>query len=104
MCQKTSKMGNVLKAPIQTSHLSCTLYDKISIHLIGPLPIMSQRSHHYILRIVDFATRCPEAFPVKYIDTQSICEALIQLFLRVGFPKYILSDNDPQCVAKITSE
>lgn len=45
---------------------------------------MSKRGHHYILTITDFEMRWPEAFPMKYIDTQSIqsiCEVLMLSFL-----------------------
>lgn len=40
---------------------------------------MVVRGHRYILTIVDFATRWHEAFPLKYIDIPSFCEALIFL-------------------------
>lgn len=62
---------------------------------------MSKRGHHYILTIADFEMRWPKAFPMKYIDTQSIqsiCEVLMLFFSRVSLPSYFLSDNGPQFV------
>ena len=58
----------------------------------------------YILRVVDCATRYPEAVPLEKIDTESIAEALIGIFSRVGFPREILSDNGIQFVSQVMKE
>lgn len=45
-----------------------------------------------------------EAFPMKYIDSQSICEVLIQFSSRVGLPIYVLSANGQQFVSEIMAQ
>ena len=50
--------------------------------------------------MVDYATRYPEAVALKHIDTESVAEALISIFSRVGIPKETLSN----CGTQFTSE
>ena len=38
----------------------------MAIDLVGPFAPMSERGHHFILIIVDVATRVPEAVPLKH--------------------------------------
>ena len=45
-----------------------------------------------ILTLVDFATCYPEAVPLKNIDTETVAEALVDIFNRLGVPEEILSD------------
>ena len=54
--------------------------------------------------MVDFATRYPEAVPLRTIDSESIAEALMNIFSRVGVPRVLLSDNGPQFVSDIMHE
>ena len=54
--------------------------------------------------MVDYATRYPEAVPLEKIDTESIAEALMGIFSRVGFPREILSDNGTQFVSQVMRE
>ena len=65
---------------------------------------MTNRGKRYILTVVDYATRYPKAVPLEKIDTESIAEALIGIFSRVGFPREILSDNGSQFVSQMMKE
>ena len=51
------------------------------------------------MTLVDFATRYPEAVPLKTIDTETVAEALVVIFSRLGVPEEILSDLDIQFVS-----
>ena len=65
---------------------------------------MTNRGKPFILTVVDYATRYPEAVPLEKIDTESIAEALMGIFSRVGFPREILSDNETQFVSQVMRE
>ena len=81
------------------------VFEKVSIDLIGPISPMSDRGHrYYILTMVDFAIRYPEAVPLQTIDSESIAEALMNIFSRVGVPRVLLSDNELQFVSDIMQE
>ena len=51
---------------------------------------MSDRGNQYVLTIVDYATRYPEAISLAKIETEHVAEALLDVFCRVGFPKEVL--------------
>ena len=55
-----------------------------------------RKGHHYVLTIVDCATRYPEAIALKRIDTETVAEAILEIFSRIGFLIEILSDQGSQ--------
>ncbi|MGL5226167.1 MAG: hypothetical protein ACRC8Q_12735, partial [Aeromonas sp.] len=57
--------------------------------LVGPLP-KSSRGHEYILVIMDYATRYPEA---QKATSKAIAKELFLMFSRVGIPMEILTDQ-----------
>ena len=60
--------------------------------------------HGYILTLVDFATRYPEAVPLKNIDTETVEEALVDIFSRLGVAEEILSDFGTLFVSECMKE
>ncbi|KAJ8353400.1 hypothetical protein SKAU_G00209670 [Synaphobranchus kaupii] len=59
------------------------------MELVRPLPKSSK--HQYILVILDYATRYPEAVPLHTMATKGIARKLVLLFSRVGIPEEILT-------------
>ena len=37
--------------------------------------------------MMDYATRYPDAVPLKTIDTETVAEALLNMYSRLGFPE-----------------
>ena len=105
------------KAPVQSVPWVHLPFDKVAIDLIGPLYPVTNRGKRYILIVVDYATRYPEAVPLEKIDAESIADAfmgifsrvlmgifyrvLMGIFSRVFFPRDILSDNGTQFVSQV---
>ncbi len=67
-------------------------FERIGMDLVGPLP-KSARGHEHILVIVDYATRYPEAIPLRKATSKAIAQELFLLSSRVGIPKEILTDQ-----------
>ena len=67
----------------------------MAIDIIGPLTPKSEDGHKYILTMVDYATRYPEAISLRTITTESIADALVSVFSRVGLPEEILRGPTP---------
>ena len=65
---------------------------RIALDIVGPLP-KSRSDNKYLLVTCDYATRYPEAVPLKSIDVEHVAEELIKLFARVGVPQEILTDQ-----------
>ena len=49
-----------------------TAFEEIAIDLVVPL-VISDRKHHWILTMIDFATRYPIAIPKTSIETVDLC-------------------------------
>ena len=86
ICQRTIPRGTVSKVPVQRIPVVKVPFEKVAIDLIGPLKPVSDRGHRWILTLVDFATRYPEAVALKTIDNEVVAEALVGIFSRVGLP------------------
>lgn len=50
-------------------------FDRIGMHLVGPV-VKSVRSHQRILVILDYATRYPEAIPLRNTSAKAIAKEL----------------------------
>ena len=100
VCQKTVNKGSVPKVPLEKMPLIDKPFKRVAIDLVGPIGPPSEDGHRYILTLVDFATRYPEAVPLKNIDTETVAEALVDIFSRLGVPEEILSDLGTQFVSE----
>ena len=49
--------------------------------------------YRFVLVLVDYATRYPEAVPLRNISAKSVAQALFHIISRVGMPKEILTDQ-----------
>lgn len=67
-------------------------FERIAMDLVGPLK-KSRRGNRYILTIVDYATRYPEAIALPSTEAERIAKELIKVFSRVGIPEEILTDQ-----------
>ena len=79
-------------------------FKRVAVDLVGPIVPCSETGHKYILTVVDYATRYPEAEPLRNIDTISVAEALVGIFCRVGFPEEMLTDQGTQFMSEVMRE
>ena len=81
-------------------------FKRVAIDLVGPIAPASDKGHRYILTLVDYATRYPEAVPLKNIDSETVVEALLGTYNWVGVPEEVLSDLETQftldCVKEVS--
>ena len=75
----------------------------MAMDIVGPLP-RSRSGNKYILVICDYATRYPEAIPLRAIDAETIAEELVKFFSRVGIPEEILTDQGSNFTSKLLAE
>lgn len=96
VCQKTIDSGRVKPAPLQPLPIIDSPFERVAVDLVGPIEPRASDGSRYILTLVDFATRWAEAVLLKNIETQTVAEALMTIFCRVGIPRQILSDRGTQ--------
>ena len=77
---------------------------RVAIDLVGPFSPSSEQGHRYILTLLDFAARYPEAVPLKSIDTETVAETLVNIFCRLRVSEEILSDLGTQFVSDCMKE
>ena len=70
-----------------------TPFDTVAIDMVGPL-VKSALKHCWVLTMVDYATRYPEAVPCRGGS----------IFSRVGIPRQILSDRGSQFTSDLMKE
>ncbi len=96
VCQKTVPKGRQGKAPLQRMPVIREPFLRVAVDLVGPIVPCSEGGHRFIIIVVDYATRYPEAESLRNIDTITVAEALVNIFCRARFPEEILTDQGTQ--------
>ena len=104
VCQKTTAKGSVPRVPLGDMPLIDVPFRRVAMDLVGPISPPSEKGHRYILTLVDHATGYPEAVPLKNIETETVTEALLNMYSRLGIPEEVLSDLGTQFVSKCMEE
>ena len=71
--------------------------------IVGPLP-RSSSGKRYNLVVCDYATRYPEAIPLKSIHAPRIAEQLVTLFSHFGVPGEILTDQGSNFTSQLLTQ
>jgi transposase InsO family protein len=79
-------------------------FQRVAVDIVGPIKPTTERGHRYILVLVDYSTRYPEAVPMITIETESVAEALLGMYSKLGFPKEVLTDQGSQFVSGMMRE
>ena len=70
----------------------------------GPGAVSEGAAHGLVLVLVDYATRYPEAVPLRNISAKSVAQALFQMISCVGIPKEILTDQGTSFMSRTLQE
>ena len=98
---------NIIKHPHKkrrvplTQQLFGEAFERVSIDIIGPLR-RTPRGYQYALTLEDNFTKWVEAAPLKTLDTEEVCNAIIrELISRFGCMYILHSDRGPQFVSHL---
>ena len=100
VCQKISIVRRSERVPMCQLPVITSPFRRIAMDIVGPLE-KSSAGYRYILVVCDYATRFPEAFPLRSITTPKVISALVPLFSRVGIPEEILTDQGTNFVSRL---
>ena len=81
-----------------------TPFKRVADDKVGQIEPRSERKSRYILTMIDYATRYPEAVVLLRIETEHVAEALVEMFSRVGIPNEMLTDCGSQFTAEVMKE
>ena len=98
---RTIQKGRITKVPLGKLPLIDTPFKRVAVDIVGPIEPRSERKSRYILTMIDYATRYPEAVALPGIETERVAEALVEMFSRVGIPDVMLTDCGSQFTAEV---
>ncbi|XP_053407213.1 uncharacterized protein LOC128559482 [Mercenaria mercenaria] len=104
ICQRTIAKGRVSKVPLGKMPLIDTPFKRVAVDIVGPIEPMTDRKNRYILTMVDYATRYPEAIALPSIETERVAEALVDMYSRLGVPEEMLTDCGSQFTSELMAE
>ena len=104
MCQRTIKKGHVKKVPLGSMPLIDTPFKRVAVDIVGLIAPPSEAGHRYILTLFDYATRYPEAVPLKKITSEAVAEVLLDIYSRVGIPEEMLTDQGTEFMSVCTQK
>jgi len=71
ICQRTVTKGRVSKLPLGKMPLIDLPFKRVAVDLVGPIAPVTDQGNRYILTMVDYATRYPEATPLMSIEAET---------------------------------
>ena len=104
ICQRTIAKGKTARATLGSMPIIDTPFQRVAIDLVGQLEPRTDSKNKYILTLVDYATKYPEAVALPSIETETFAETLVSMFSRVGVPKEVLTDMGSQFTSALMKE
>lgn len=103
-CQRTSPKGRTKRVPLGRMPIIDVPFKRVAVDIVGPIKPISATKKQYILVMVDYATRYPEAIALRDIKASTIAEALWNFWTRLGLPDEILSDRGTQFTSELMKD
>lgn len=79
-------------------------FKRVAVDIVGPLHPPTDKGNRFILTLIDYASRYPEAIALPGIDTERVAEALVEIFSRIGVPEEMLTDMGSQFTSALMKE
>ena len=104
LCQRNISKGYIKRVPLGKMPLISVPFDTVCVDLVGPIAPSTERGHRYILTLIDMASRYPDAVPLRDIHTETVADALLDMYSRIGIPRRIHSDRGSQFTSEMMDE
>lgn len=102
-CQKNKTVRKNYKAPMEITTTSSQPFERLSLDVVGPLPI-TEKGNQFILTMQDDLTKYSQAYCIPHHTSQQIAECLVHFISYMGIPKTILSDQGSDFLSKLMSD
>ncbi|KAM7281573.1 uncharacterized protein ISCGN_005867, partial [Ixodes scapularis] len=103
-CQLNARPRTRDRVPITPLVRPDVPFQTVVMDCIGPLDPASSRGHKYALCLVDVCTRWPEVVCIRSLMAKAVCDALVEIFTRMGVPETVSSDQGTNFTAELTQE
>ena len=99
ICQKAGA-AIIVKAPLNPLPVIKEPFTRIAMDVFGPLN-RTKAGNKYILVLMDYVTKWPEAFALRNGTAETIVNFLIEVTARIGVPQELLTDNGSNFMSKV---
>src|SRR6218665_3383309 len=103
-CQLKARSLVMDRVPITPIPREDVAFKRMTMDVVGPIEPTSAAGHKYCLCIVDSCTRWPAVYLLKSLTAKAVCEELKKLFMDVGVPSVITSDQGINFTSSLTKE
>ena len=69
-----------IRVPLKSMPLIDMLFKRVEVDIVGPSAPLSEAEHRYILTLIDYPTRYPEAFSLQKNITETVVDALLSIY------------------------
>ncbi|KAK7109283.1 hypothetical protein V1264_013350 [Littorina saxatilis] len=104
ICQRAAPKSCAKKVPLGYMSSVGPVFKRVAVDIVGPIIPMSETKSQYILVMMDYATRYPEATPLKNIRAETVANALWEMWTRLGIPDEIITDQGTQFTSDLMKE
>ena len=95
-----AKPASTTKAILQPLLVIKESLARLAKDIVGPLK-SKKKGNKYLPVIMDYATKWPEAFPLRNTLTETVVERLVEVTTRLGVSHQLLTDNWSNFVSKV---
>lgn len=78
------------------------VFSKLSIDLVGPL-VKTKNGNKYMLTTLCVFSKYPGAIPIQNMLSETVIQALMQVFSRLGYAKELQTDLGKSFTSNITT-
>src|SRR6218665_3948295 len=103
-CQLKARSLVMDRVPITPIPREDVAFKRMTRDVVGPIEPTSAAGHQCCLCIVDSCTRWPAVYLLKSLTAKAVCEELKNLFMDVGVPSVITSDQGTNFTSSLTKE
>ena len=103
ICRHFKGPNHQKPAPLQQAAVGAP-FDRVGLDLLGPFP-RSSRGNRYVMVVMDYFSKWPEAVAIRNQEAQTVAEALVDhVISRYGVPREIHTDQGRHFEAKLVKE
>ena len=104
VCQRTAPSARTRKVPLGKMPIISEPFSRVAVDITGPIIPAASSGNRYLLVVVDYATRFPEAVPLRNIEASTIADALWNMWTHYGVPNEVLTDRGSQFTSSLMQE
>ena len=102
-CQLRRRKTTNDRVPITPVVRTTNAFEVVNCDIIGPFEQVS-RGFKYVLCVIDQCTKWPDVRPLRTINAEAICEALLEMFSYTGVPRVVVTDRAASFRGKLMKE